>query len=397
MKNTLVPTPTLILLLAALMAMTPLAIDAYLPAIPTMADYFNVSVHDTEISLSVFLAGFALGQIIGGPFSDHFGRRASVGTGLSLFCIGTLGILFSPDMHTLWGFRVLEAFGGGLAAVNSSAVIRDLSQGSDSAKHLSNIAIVMMLAPLLAPLIGMGLLFISGWKLIFIFLLTYGLLIGSVLFFRLPETRKISNVRTNAYQRYRMVVTHRYALGFIFSQCLAMGGMFAFITGSPSVFMGYFGVSETLYPFLFGANVLGMMIINRINNRLLKSNKPAHLLSVGQTLQVTSGLLLLLYVSLFSTLSLWVLIPLMISFIGSMGFIASNSMSSTIEFFPHNSATATALIGAMGFATGALSGFLVGLWGDGTPLPMAVVMFICALAGPTLRALMQFGQQVPAQ
>lgn len=382
---------SLILFLAALTAMTPLAIDAYLPAMPEMSAFFNVSIHDTELSLSLFLAGFAIGQLVGGPFSDHFGRRAATGIGISLFCLGTLGIIFSPTMQWVWAARLVEAFGGGLAVVNSAAVIRDLSKGQESARHLSNMAIIMMLAPLLAPLIGMLLLQLSGWRLIFDFLLVYGLVIGSTLFFKLPETRHIASDRPNAFKRYKMVLSNRCAVGFIFSQCFALGGMFAFITGSPAVYMGYFGVSEAVYPFLFGVNVVAMMLFNRLNLRLLHKYRPQQILSVGQGGQLLTATLLLTYISFSQMPSLIIVIPLIIVFIGIMGLIVSNATSSTVEYFPTNSATATALLGASGFATGAISGSVVGLLGDGTPWPMTLVMFSCALTAPLLRGLMQYG------
>lgn len=386
---------SLILLLAALTAMAPLAIDAYLPALPDMASNFGVSIHDAELSLSLFLAGFALGQIVGGPFSDHFGRRAATGSGISLFCLGTLGIIFSPTMEWVWLFRVIEAFGGGLAVVNSAAIIRDFSKGQESARHISNMAVIMMLAPLLAPLIGMVLLHLSGWRLVFDFLLVYGLVIGSTLFFKLPETRVKTEDRPSAFKRYGMVLSNRCAVGFLFSQCFALGGMFAFITGSPSVYMGFFGISETVYPFLFGANVVAMIFFNRLNVRLLKQHKPQNILSIGQAGQVITASLLLAYVSFSQHPSLYIVMPLIIVFIGIMGLIVANATSSTVEYFPTNSATATALLGASGFATGALSGAIVGILGDGTAWPMAVVMFGCAIAAPILRFIMQKGQLTP--
>lgn len=386
---------SLILLLAALTAMAPLAIDAYLPAMPDMSAYFGVSIHDAELSLSLFLAGFAVGQIIGGPFSDHFGRRATTGIGISLFCLGTLGIIFSPTMEWVWLFRVIEAFGGGLAVVNSAAIIRDFSKGQESARHISNMAVIMMLAPLLAPLIGLVLLHLSGWRLVFDFLLVYGLIIGSTLFFKLPETRVKTEDRPSAFKRYWMVLSNRYAVGYLFSQCFALGGMFAFITGSPSVYMGYFGISETVYPFLFGANVVAMIFFNRLNVRLLKQHQPQRILSIGQSGQLVTASLLLVYVSFSQAPSLYVVMPLIIIFIGIMGLIVANATSSTVDFFPTNSATATALLGASGFATGALSGAIVGILGDGTAWPMVVVMFSCALAAPCLRFLMQKRQLNP--
>jgi len=186
-----------------------------------------------------------------------------------------------------------------------------------------------------------------------------------------------------------MVLSNRCAVGYLFSQCFALGGMFAFITGSPSVYMGYFGISETMYPFLFGANVVAMIFFNRLNVRLLKQHQPQRILSIGQAGQLVAASLLLVYVSFSQSPSLYVVMPLIIIFIGIMGLIVANATSSTVEYFPTNSATATALLGASGFATGALSGAIVGILGDGTAWPMVVVMFGCALAAPILRFLMQ--------
>ena len=240
----------LILMLAALTAMAPLAIDAYLPAMPAMAKQLHIPIHDVELSLSLFLGGFAIGQIIGGPLSDHFGRRRIIFSGISLFSIGSAGIIFSQTIETIWLWRLVQAIGGGLAIVNSSAVIRDISSGRDSARHLSQMAIIMMVAPLLAPMIGMLLLHLAGWRFIFGFLLVYALLLGWLLYRYLPETHQYIADKPSALKRYASVLSHRQAMGFLAAQCFSFGGLFTFITASPSVYMGYFGVSETLYPFV---------------------------------------------------------------------------------------------------------------------------------------------------
>jgi DHA1 family bicyclomycin/chloramphenicol resistance-like MFS transporter len=147
---------SLLFLLARLTALAPLAIDAYLPAIPSMAISFGTSIHHVELSLSLFLAGFAVGQLIGGPLSDHFGRRLTIFVGLSIFAFGTLAIIFSSTLNGLLLFRIIEALGGGMAVVNSGAIIRDVSSGRDSAHNLSQMALIMMMVPLLAPAIRNG-------------------------------------------------------------------------------------------------------------------------------------------------------------------------------------------------------------------------------------------------
>lgn len=385
------PIPGFLLILAALTALAPLATDAYLPAIPTIANELGRSVHDVELSISLFLGGFALGQVIGGPFSDHFGRRIGIFTGLSLFCVGTAAILFTSSLEWLWGARVLQAIGGGLTVVNTPAIVRDFYSGRESAATMSRMGIILMIAPLSAPLIGSVILQFSSWQMIFLFLLCYGVLLGWVIHRRLPESRQVQLDRPNALKRYWAVLSHRYALGYLASACCAYGSLFAFITGSPSVYMGYFGLSESVYPFVFGANVVTLIAMSRLNIRLLRKHMPLRLLSVAQVLQLGVGLIFLAYIYFSSAPALVAVVLLIMLFMGFHGLLTANTMAGITEFFPTNAATATALLGACGFATGALSGTLVGIYGDGTAWPMAVIMAACSVLAPVARSLLQLG------
>ncbi len=388
MKESTLPIPGLMLMLAGLTAMAPFATDAYLPAVPSMATALDTSVHNIELSISLFLGGFSIGQLIGGPFSDHYGRRISIFIGLILFCSASLAITFTPSVEWLWLFRILQAIGGGMTVVNPAAIIRDISSGIESARNMSRMALIMMFAPLMAPVIGMLILKLDGWRSIFLFLFAYALIMLITVFFKLPETRIKQAQRTHFLKRYWMVLKHRQALSFIFSAALTFGGMFAFITGSPSVYMEYFGASEALFPVLFGANIISMVVMNRLNMRLVKRFSPHTLLNIGQSIQFVTGALLFGYIWLSSTPLLIPTVLMIMVFVGMQGLLTPNCMASTVEFFPTNSATAVAILGALGFATGALTGSLVGLFGDGTPLPMAMIMFSCAIAGPIIRFLL---------
>jgi len=391
MKSTQASLGYILILLASLTALGPLAIDAYLPAIPTMATYFSRSIHDVELSLSIFLAGYSVGQLLGGPFSDHFGRRRTIFIGLLIFAVGTLGIILSTSLTGLLIFRFIEALGGGIAIVNSGAIIRDISSGRDNATNMAHMALIMMLAPLLAPMIGSTILHFTNWYSIFIFLFLYTLVIAFLINRHIPETRQASTEKTNALQRYLEVLTHRPSLGYIFSFCFGFSGMFTFITASPSVYMGYFGVSENIFPFLFGANIIAMIAANRLNVVLLKYHPPDKLITLGQLIQIICALTLVTYILSFSTLYLPVVVVLIMLFVGSQSFIMSNANSSTLEFFPNSSGTASALLGACGAATAGLAGTVVGLTGDGTPLPMALIMTGTVVCGISLRFMMQRG------
>lgn len=374
--------------LAGLTALAPLAIDAYLPAMPTMAEQLGVSIHDIELTLSLFLAGFAAGQLIGGPFSDQVGRRRSIFTGMAVYLAGTIGIIFSSNVEALWLFRIIQAFGGGLAIVNTAAIIRDTSSGVHSARNLAHIAMIMMTAPLLAPLLGAGMLHLTGWRGIFAALLLYGIVLGTVIWRTIPETRREGSAPISAKRRYGEILSHRQAMGYALSQSFSYAGMFAFITASPLVYIEYFGISEASYPLCFGINIIGLMVFNRINVRLLRNYSPATLLRVGQGLQILIISALLIYLWQVSQPTLQAVVTLIAMAFCCQALIVSNASACTIEFFPHSSATAAALLGASGFMFGAISGSLVSFWGDGTPLPMAITMMLCSLTGFTLRELL---------
>lgn len=373
--------PGLILMLAGLTALGPLSTDAYLPAIPAIAEGLSVSIHDVELSVSLFLAGFASGQLTGGPFSDRYGRRRAIFSGLTLFFLGALAAMFADSVTALWTARVLQGFGGGMSVVNSMAVIRDRHSGRESAQAMGRMASILMTAPLLAPVLGTVLLEIADWRSIFLFLALYALVMLLVLALRLPETRKPhAGPRSNPLRNYLTVLRHRTALGYLFSVAFSYAGMFAFITGSSGSYIHYYGASPGLYTVLFGLNIVTLLACNQLNIRLLNRFTSQQLLQRAQRMQLLAATGLML-VFVLAEAPLWLVVGLIMLYIGVQGFIISNGMAGTSEFFPHMAATATALIGACGFAAGAISGTLVGLLGDGTPLPMIAVMLAASLAG----------------
>lgn len=383
----------LIWMLAGLISIGPLAVDAYLPAMPMIATSLATSIHDVELSLSIFLVGFALGQLVGGPFSDHYGRRGTILIGLGLFALGSLMASLSQSIQMLWLARLVQAFGGGMGVVNTMAVVRDLYSGREVARALSRVISIMMAAPLLAPFLGSLLLLISGWRSIFVVLVIYALLLLLVLLRTLPETRQPDtnlSQRPNPLQRYWQVMRHRTTLGFLFSTAFSQAGMFAFITGAALVYMQHYQISPQIFPFLFGMNIITLIACNRINVVLLNHYDPATLLKMGQGIQLLIGFVLL-GSFLWFELPLWVLVMLIMLFIGQHGFIMGNGISSAVNYFPHNAATASALITATGFMMGAASGTLVGLLGDGSPIPMLSVMAACPVLGILLRSLLHRG------
>ncbi|WP_280540053.1 Bcr/CflA family multidrug efflux MFS transporter [Chromohalobacter sp. 11-W] len=373
----------LALLVAANTALAPFAIDAYLPAMPTLAEAVNASVHHTELSLSVFLFGFAIGQLLCGPLSDRLGRRPVLLTGLVVFLLASLGIMQVSSLETLWGLRFIQALGGGACVVNSAAIVRDCFSGREAAKVMSTMAMILMLAPLVAPTVGSVLLGIFNWQSIFLFLALYAAFLLFFLGTKLPETHGRDPDAPSPRQvlgNYASVIRHREAMGYICAVSMSFAGMFAFITGSPYLYMEHYGLSAAVYPFVFGANIIVMASSNRLNIYLLKTRTPQQNLVVGLGIQLCAGVALVALI-LSGLDSIYSVAPLMVIFVGMQGLIAPNAMSSMLDHFPKMSATATALQGCLQFSSGAFAGMLVGAFEIASAWPTVLTMLGASLLG----------------
>lgn len=371
------------ILVAANTALAPFAIDAYLPAIGVMADSINASIHHTELSISMFLFGFALGQLCFGPLSDRVGRKPVLLCGLVVFMLASLAITSADSLTTLLVWRFVQALGGGACVVNSAAIVRDCFSGREAAKVMSTMAMIMMLAPLVAPAVGSGLLYIGGWWLIFVFLAVYAGFLLWLLGTRLPETRDMSLPAASPQQvirNYASVLKHREGMGYICAVAASFAGLFAFVTASPFLYLDYFGLSPSTYPFVFGVNVLVIALSNRVNIHLLRKRTPQQNLRFGLTVQLIAALGLVL-VTLLNVASIYLVVPLVMLFTCMIGLITPNAISSLLDHFGHISATATALLGGVQFSCGALAGVMVGLFQVEHLWPMVLTMLSAALVG----------------
>ena len=387
---------SLAILLAMLTAVAPFAVDMYLPAMQAMALDLSTPIHYVEISVSTFLFGFAIGQLIGGPASDRFGRKPMIALGLIIFSITSLMLTQTESIDQLLFLRAIQAIGGGMATVNSTAMIRDLFAGDEMAKVLSMVAIVMMSAPLIAPMLGAFVVKFFDWQAIFLCLSIYSILVMLLLLWRLPETNpripksvqvESKETKPTLWQSYKRVLTHRQAMGYIVAISFAFSGMFVFITSSAFTYLEFYSVSVQLFPFLFGANVLVMMLMNRINVWALNHYASSDILTVGLLIQLTCGIALV--IASYSQAGLYLIVALNMLFVGSLGLIAANATAGALRYFPEISGTATAAIGVTEFTLGALVGifwsYLHELHFIATQQhslsPMAWVMASCALIG----------------
>ena len=374
-------------LLAMLTAISPLAVDMYLPAMAMMASDLHTDIHWVELSVSAYLLGFAIGQLSGGPLSDRWGRKPLIISGLMIFTFTSFLLVSTADLTQLLWLRVLQALGGGLATVNAAAIVRDLFRGADVARTLSMVAMITMMAPLLAPVLGALTLNFSGWRTIFLTLTVYGGIALLLLSWQLPESHPpAARHKRWPWQDYQRVITHVRARRILLALSLSYSGMFIFITASPYLYLEHFGQSPERFPWLFGANILVMMTMNRLNIALLNRYHSQVILRAGLILQAVCALLLVLSFTLLPGVSLWLILPLIMVFIGSLGLIGANAIAMVLHHFRDISATANALAGVLQFCGGALAGLIWSQLHDGSPLPMVGLMLVTA----TVALLMLF-------
>ena len=369
----------IVLVLASLSAITPLAIDMYLPSFPAIATDLHTSIPNVEFSLSLYFFGMAMGQLLGGPISDAYGRRPLVMIGLIVFGMSSLLLSITNQIEIFWILRALQSFGGGVATVNVSATVRDMFNGKESARIFSLIAMVMLMAPLLAPTLGALILKFFEWETIFLILGFYTLFALIFYLFRFPAIKQI-RTKITPIQNYKTVLSHKLAMVFIVSQILCTSGMYTFITSSSFVYMEHFHVSASRFSLFFGINVLMMMICGRLNVWVVKRKDPLQLLRFGVITQAIVGIMLFV----LRDAGLFVIFPLVGLYVGILGFVFGNSVSLTLEFFPSISASANAIIGVLQYSVGALMGFIASSLHDGTLLPIMGVMMVVSLSGATL-------------
>ena len=368
----------LLVMLGTLSGLTPLAVDMYLPAIPAIARDLGAEVASVQFTVSSFLAGFAIGQLFYGPLADSFGRKPVILFGVGLFVLASVGCALADSLPTLLFFRLLQALGGAAGAVVVNALLRDLFSESEFVRAMTIVILTMTLAPLLAPLLG-GAMLALGWHSIFLLLALLGALVWLAIGVYIPETLKPElkqPLRLGAVlANYGKVLAHRRAMGSLLAGTFASAGMFAFISGSPYVYIEYFGVSPQHYGLFFGLNILLLMVMTFINGRLVKRIGLLPMLRLGLCLASVAGLILLLN-SATGWGGLWGVVLPVVAYIGQMGVIGANATSHALGFFPANAGTAAALAGTLRFGAGALAGVAVNCLPTDSPVPMAVVMAI---------------------
>lgn len=339
----------LIILISILSSVAPMGVDTYLPSIPEIAKYFDVNIHKVELSLSIFLIGFAIGQIFGGPISDRYGRRVGSIVGLLGYALFSFLIIFSSSIYELWIYRFLEAFFGGITVVNATAAVRDRFRGQEAAKVFSLIGMVRSLAPLLAPVFGAAIIHFFPWEGIFIFLTIYALIVAFFIYKDLPES--FTYTKQNIIESYKLVLTHKKAMKAMLVLAISFGAFFIIIAKTSYIYIEYFGIKTDYFPLFFGINFIILIAMIKVNVKLLKTYEAKNIAKYATLIQFCVGIIFLL---IHKDMNLIFTVIIIASYMSMMAFIFGNCMSLAIEHFSKNAGVASGVIGVLQFGLGAL-------------------------------------------
>lgn len=370
-------------MLGSLTALGPLSIDMYLPSFPAIARDLTASPAQVQLTLAVFFVALGIGQAFYGPLSDRFGRRRPLCFGLALYVLASAGCALARSIDALVAWRFAQALGGCAGMVIARAVVRDRFDEREAARFFSLLILVTGLAPILAPSIGGQILVFFSWRAIFWTLAGFALVGFITATFVLPESlppeRRTEGGVATALRVYARLLRDRAFMRYALSGALVISGMFAYIFGSPFVFMQIYGVRPERFGWIFGAIALGLISTSQLNRVVLARVAGARILS--HTLVVTAAAGVILLVMAWTGVGglAGLLGPLFV-YIASLGFVLPNVIATALGPQGRNAGTASALLGTLQFGAGATVGALLGVLGDGTAVPMAGLIAACGLS-----------------
>ncbi|WP_186644149.1 multidrug effflux MFS transporter [Fluviispira vulneris] len=370
----------LVILLGVLTAFDPLTIDMYLPAFQAIQKDLHTHISFVELSVSTFFIGMAIGQLIYGPLSDRFGRKKPLLGGMYLYLLASFGCALSENIYLFIICRILQAFGGSASMVISRAVVRDLFDKKHVAIFLSNIALVLGIAPIIAPSIGAFLNSIFGWRSIFYTLAILNLICICIVTFFLPETNstKHENIKLSlVINSYKMLLKDKHFIGYLIPDIAIRAGMFAYIAGSPFVFIELFKMTPQQYGLVFGMNGLGILIASQVNKKLLIKWNAETICTKSVKVSFIAASLILAF-----SFNINLVFPFLISlfiFISMLNLISPNSIAIALSPYGHQAGTASALYGSLQWSMAFFSSLLVSYFHNGTALPMSSAIFFCGV------------------
>lgn len=377
----------LILILGLLSAIGPFSIDMYLPAFPDIAKGLNTTESKVLLSLSSFFIGISAGQLVYGPLLERFGRKKPLYVGLAIYLLASLGCALAASVNHLIALRLLQALGGCVGMVAARAMVRDLFDVKENAKVFSLLMLVVAVSPIIAPTAGGYVSALLGWRWVFIMLMIINAITLAGIYFLLPESKKpdpnFSLKPVPILNNFAGVIKHPQFYTYALTAAISAAGLYAYIGGSPSVFMGVFHVTEKQYGWIFALIAMGLIGASQINSVLLKNHTSEQIIKVALACQGIIGVVLVV-LTLLGWNDLFITIFLIFLFLCCQGFTFPNASALSLAPFGHNAGSASALLGAIQMSIGACTSALVSVFQNKTALPMAGVMSCCAIGAFTV-------------
>lgn len=385
-----------IILLGAMTAMTPLSIDAYLPALPSLSRDLSASSSVAQLTLTALLAGLAIGQLVIGPISDRVGRRPPVFAGLVGFVLASLLCAVAPSIWVLILLRFLQGACGAAAVVVARAVVRDLHEGTAAARVYAALMLVLGVAPIVAPIAGAQLLKVTSWRGVFVVLaLMGGLLLASTIRW-LPESLPAEQRHTGRWRTSMVVfgrlLTDRQFTGYALAGGLGFAAMFAYISGSSFVLQDIYGLSPQAFSGVFAMNACGLIALSQISARIVHRTGPRPLLLLGLVQSAVGGVGIV--ASVLTGVGLAGVLPSLFVVVSAVGFTSPNATALALAEHGRTAGAASALVGVVQYVLGACAAPLVGLAGSHTAVPMAVTIAVAGAAGLAATALTRTPRRV---
>lgn len=384
MNDPLPVRPRLLFLLALLTALTPFALDTYLPSIPRIARDLGAGIELAQLSVTVYMGVFAASHLVLGPLSDVYGRRRVIGAGLVIFLFANLGCMLAPNIETLLAARGLQAAGGAAVAVTVPALIRDLFERDAYARVFALMMLIASAAPMIAPSVGGLIVLFLSWRWVFVALGLITVTTMALYLRHLPETlppERRHPLRPNRLAaNYLELLRNRAAVGYLLTASASFSALMVFVVASSYVYIELYQVPTALFGLFFGLNILLAMSLNYVNSRLVQRLGTERLLRMGLAVQTLAAVLMIALAAIPEP-QLWAVVAAIGLYMSMMGLVVGNAMASFMVFFPQMAGTASAFTGAARFGLGAIAGSLVSLLHDGTAMPLLLGMAGCGLLG----------------
>ncbi|MEU6139098.1 multidrug effflux MFS transporter [Streptomyces sp. NPDC047081] len=373
------------LILGGLTATPPLAMDMYLPSLPEVTRSLHAPAATVQLTLTACLLGMALGQLVVGPMSDRWGRRRPLLAGLAVYVVATALCAFAPNVEVLVAFRLVQGLAGAAGIVIARAVVRDLYDGVAMARFFSTLMLISGVAPIVAPLIGGQILRVTDWRGVFAVLTVVGLLLGGLVWAKLPETLPVAERHSGgvgeALHSMRRLLADLPFTGFMLAGGFAFAALFAYISASPFVIQEIYGASPQTFSLLFGLNSVGLIAVGQLNGKLLVGRVSLEkVMGIGLAIVIAAATaLLLMATGVFGETGLVPVAAALFVLMSAMGITLPNAQALALMRTRHSAGSASALLGTSSFLIGAVASPLVGIAGEHSAVPMAVVQLAAAL------------------